>query len=104
MHTRGVSEVADWIWEENLVRFLQHVSGYIGYSSDDHDEAALTGALESTDDDDPTDLWFTYPLEGRPPLTVAMAKAVHGGEVSIRVAGDFDPVLAARIETVMELL
>ncbi|WP_327001116.1 hypothetical protein OHA72_39135 [Dactylosporangium sp. NBC_01737] len=93
----------DWVFEENVVQFLQHLSRYIGYRYDHLDEDALTGALEQTDDETP-DAWFTYPLQGTPPLTVSLAQAVDGSVVSVRVDGDIDPVLAARIETLFDLL
>ncbi|GGM81167.1 hypothetical protein ACFFX1_18450 [Dactylosporangium sucinum] len=100
-----MSIVAGWVFEENLVRFLEHVSLYTGYAYDHLDEVALTGVLEDTNDDDPPDAWFTYPLSGTPPLTVSLARSDGGGGVvSIRVAGGFDAVLAARIETLFDLL
>lgn len=88
---------------DNVVRFLEHVSGYIGYRYDDLDEAALTGALELTDDES-TDAWFGYPLEGVPPLMVRLAQAVGGSVVGVRVEGDIDPILTARLETLFDLL
>ncbi|BCB89678.1 hypothetical protein Psuf_069910 [Phytohabitans suffuscus] len=95
--------MAGWVFEDNVVQFLGHVSRYIGYRFDDLDEAALAGALERTDDES-TDGWFSYPLRGTPPLTASLARAVGGSVVSIRVEGDIDPVLAARIETLLDLL
>ncbi|WP_269476324.1 hypothetical protein [Phytohabitans suffuscus] len=43
-------------------------------------------------------------MRGTPPLTASLARAVGGSVVSIRVEGDIDPVLAARIETLLDLL
>ncbi|MCO8273114.1 hypothetical protein M1L60_21195 [Actinoplanes sp. TRM 88003] len=70
--------VAGWIHEENVVRFFEHLSGYIGYQYDAADEDALVGALDETDDDSDT-AWFRYPLEGTPPVMVSMARAVGEG-------------------------
>jgi hypothetical protein len=95
--------VQGWVFEDNVVQFLQLVSHYIGYPYDDLDEAALTGALERTDDES-VDGWFSYPLPGTPPLTVSLARAVGGTEVSVRVEGDIGPVLQARFETLFDLL
>lgn len=92
-----------WVSADNVVPFLEYVSRYIGYEYDDFDEAALTGALAQTDDDS-ADGWFGYPLVGAPPVTVSFAQAVGGTVVSVRVEGDIDPVLAARIETLLDLL
>jgi len=91
------------VFEDNVVRFLRHLSGYLGYGYDDHDEAALTGALEQTDDES-SDAWFTYPLSGTPSLMVSLAQAIGGSVVGVHVDGDIDPVLAARVDTLMDLL
>jgi hypothetical protein len=98
-----VSLIEGWVFEDDARQFLEHVSRYIGYRYDDLDEAALTGALERTDDES-TDGWFSYPLPGTPSLTVSLAKAVGGNEVSVRVQGDIDPILRARLETLFDLL
>jgi hypothetical protein len=98
-----VTLIAGWVFEDNVVRFLEHVSRYVGYAYDDHDEAALIGALEDTDDES-TEHWFSYPLAGTPPLVVHLAQAVGGTVVSVRVEGDINPILAARLETLFDLL
>lgn len=95
--------VAGWVFEDNVVQFLELVSRYIAYEYDDLDEAALTGAIERTDDES-TESWFSYPLQGAPPLTAHLARAVGGSAVSIRMEGDIDPILRARIETLFDLL
>lgn len=95
--------VAGWVFEDNVEQFLEHVSRYIGYDYDELDEVALAGALEATDDES-TDGWFSYPLTGAPPLQVSLARAVGGSVVSVRMHGDIDPVLAARFETLFDLL
>ena len=98
-----MASINDWIYENNLVKFMAQLSHYIGYRYDDHDEAALIGALEQTDHESTT-AWFSYPLTGRPHLTVSLARAVGGSVVSVRVDGDIDPILTARIETLFDLL
>ncbi|MER7279314.1 hypothetical protein ABT369_33230 [Dactylosporangium sp. NPDC000244] len=95
--------VAGWVFEDNVVRFLELVSRYIGYEYDHLDEAALTGAIERTDDES-AEGWFSYPLQGVPPLMVHLARSVGGSVVSFRVDGDIDPILTARIETLFDLL
>lgn len=89
--------------EDNVVRFLEKISSYIEYHYDALDEAALVGALEQTDDES-TDGWFSYPLAGTPPLTASLARATGGSIVSARIQGEIDPVLAARFETLLDLL
>ena len=99
----AVRSIEGWVFEDNVVRFLEHVSRYVGYDYGELDEVALTGALEHTDDES-ADGWFSYPLDGTPPLTVSLARAIGGSAVSIRVQGEIDPVLAARFETLLDLL
>ncbi|MEV6965223.1 hypothetical protein AB0M47_08905 [Hamadaea sp. NPDC051192] len=95
--------VGGWVAEDNVVTALQQLSFYIGYRYDAADEDALVGALEDTDDDT-DDLWFEYPLSGSPALTVRLAQAIGGSVVSAGVTGVMDDVLAARVETVLDLL
>jgi hypothetical protein len=95
--------VRGWVFEDNVVQFLQMVSHYIRYAYDDLDEVAVAGALDRTDDE-LIDGWVSYPLPGTPPLTVSLARAVGGSEVSVRVEGDIDLVLRARFETLFDLL
>jgi hypothetical protein len=65
-----VALIAGWVFEYNVVRFLERVSRYVGYECDDLDRYALTGALENADDE-LADRWFSYPLRGRPPIVVS---------------------------------
>ena len=91
-----------WIYEQNVVRFLRQLSGYIGYEYDAADEDALIGALDDTDDESDT-AWFRYPLQGTP-LVVSLAQAVGGSVVFLRIEGDIDVILEARIDTMLSLL
>ena len=95
--------VDGWVSGQNVVRFLQSLSGYIGYRYDAADEDALTGALDDTDDESAT-AWFRYPLEGTPPVMVSLAQASGGSVVSVRVEGELDSILQARIDTMLDLL
>lgn len=95
--------IEGWVFEGNVVQFLEHVSRYTGYEYDELDEVALTGALDGTDDES-SDGWFSYPLAGTPALVVHLAQAVGGSVVSVRLEGDVDAVLAARFETLFDLL
>jgi len=96
-------EVAGWIEEDNLVLALERLSGFVGYRFDDLDETALVGALENTDDET-DDRWFEYPLQGSPALTVRIARAVGSGDVIVVVRGAIGDILAARIETLLDVL
>ncbi len=99
----GVASVQGWVNEDNVVRLLEQVSGHIGYSYDDLDEAALTGALDGTNDES-ADGWFQYPLQGSPALMVHLAQSPGSAVVSVHLEGNMDAVLAARIETLLDLL
>jgi hypothetical protein len=94
--------VQGWVNEDNVVRLMEQVSAYIGYAYDDLDEAALTGALDETNDES-NDRWFEYPLAGNPALMVHLAQSLGGTVVSVRVEGNLDAVLAARIETLLDV-
>ncbi|MGI5146810.1 hypothetical protein ACQEVC_10560 [Plantactinospora sp. CA-294935] len=95
--------VDGWVAQDNVVRLLEEISGYIGYPYDDLDEAALTGALDNTNDES-ADGWFEYPLEGMPALVVRLAQSQGSAVISVRVGGGMDLVLAARVETLLEVL
>jgi hypothetical protein len=97
-----VVNVGGWILEDNVLRFLTYLSAYIGYRYDWWDEQALVGALDHTDDRSPK-TWFSYPLAGRPPLTVRLARSLGSAVVTVQVTGDIDAVLAARISTLLDV-
>ncbi|MEV4349381.1 hypothetical protein AB0J83_33400 [Actinoplanes sp. NPDC049596] len=99
----SATQVAGWVSEDHVVQLLRQISFYIGYRYDDLDEAALTGALDDTDDET-ADGWFEYPLAGTPPLDVRLARSPGSAVVSVRVDGAFDLVLATRVETLLEML
>jgi hypothetical protein len=97
-----VAEVVGWIWEPNLDNFVQLVAAYVDYRWDDLDDDALIGALDATDADKP-DAWFEYPIVGRPPVTLALARNRGSAVLSVRITGAFDIVLAARLETLLDV-
>ncbi|GAA2534409.1 hypothetical protein GCM10010435_90550 [Winogradskya consettensis] len=94
--------VSGYIEPGNVVAFLQWLSLYIDHPHDDLDQVALAGALKPTDSDDPA-AWFEYPLAGTPDLLVRMAREVGSVGVHVEVVGEIDPVLTARIETLMDV-
>ncbi|MBG6105604.1 hypothetical protein IW249_006018 [Micromonospora vinacea] len=99
----GVAHVEGWVTEDHVVRLLRQISTYIGYAYDDLDEAALVGALDDTNDET-ADRWFEYPLVGTPTVVVRLARSPGSAAVTVIVEGSMDLVLAARIETVLDLL
>ncbi|MEV0131011.1 hypothetical protein AB0H83_21430 [Dactylosporangium sp. NPDC050688] len=98
-----ITRVAGWVVEDHVVQALRQISAYIDYRYDELDEAALTGALEGTNDET-ADGWFEYPLAGTPALTIRLARSADGSVVMVQVDGAMDIVLAARIDTVLDLL
>jgi hypothetical protein len=96
-------EISGWVFETQVIRLLRHLSGFIGYSYDWFDEQALTGALDKTDDET-SHLWYQYPLAGSPPLTVSLARSVGTAVVMVKVSGEIDEVLAARVDTLLSVL
>ena len=80
----GVTRVEGWVTEEHVVRLLRQMSASIGYAYDDLDEAALTGALDDTNDET-VDRWFEYPLAGTPTLVVRLAQSPGSAVVSVAV-------------------
>jgi hypothetical protein len=67
------------------------------------DWETVEAAPETTSDASPGS-WYDYPLVGRTTVTVHLARAVGDGIVMARVHGDMDTELAARIETVLDVL
>jgi hypothetical protein len=95
-----VTRVAGRVTEEHVVRLLRQISACIGYPYDDLDEAALTGALDDTNDD-AVDGWFEYPLAGAPTLVIRLARSPGRAAVSVRVEGTMERVLATRIQALL---
>lgn len=99
----GEREVAGWVWSENLQGLLLLVSNSVSYAFGESDWQAVENALPETDND-AVDGWYEYHLWGSPPLSVRLARDIEGDEVSIRISGRLDDVLAARLDALLEAL
>jgi hypothetical protein len=82
---------------------LVHISLWVGYTFDEADWQAVENALPETRWD-PPEQWYDYPIVGSRTLTVFLARADGADPVGIRVQGELDEVLAARIETIIAIL
>lgn len=91
------------MWGENVPVLMRTLSALVGYRYDSSDEIAVEFGLPSTDAD-ADDRWFDYPLVGQPIITVWLAQNVGAEPVSVRVVGDMDPVLAARVDTAIGVM
>ncbi|WP_204014962.1 hypothetical protein [Virgisporangium aurantiacum] len=98
-----ITEIEGQVADNHVVRLCQQVSAFINYRYDELDEVALVGALDDTDDQ-ASDAWFEYPLQGAPPLTIRLAQSSDGTRVSVRIEGSMDLVLATRIESLLDIL
>lgn len=96
-------QVDGWVWDTNVRALLEWLSGFIGYGYDHLDEQAVEAGVEGSDAEEPNGR-FQYPLGGRPPLLVELARNTGGSEVEVRVTGEMDDVLVARVETLVGLL
>ncbi|GGW76835.1 hypothetical protein [Streptomyces galilaeus] len=93
--------IAGWIWGRNLRAFLELLSSYAGYAFDEADWETIEVGVQATDDE-AHDGWYSYPLVGTSTtLEVAIAQAVGGEEVSVRVTGAETPELQLRTDTLL---
>jgi hypothetical protein len=99
----GATRVTGWIHEDETTQLMQFLAVYIGYAYDALDEQALVGALDDTNDES-DDGWFEFPLHGAPVLNVGLARSPGTDVVAVRVEGHIDDVLAARIDTLLDVL
>jgi|HubBroStandDraft_1064217.scaffolds.fasta_scaffold337671_2 hypothetical protein len=97
------AEVGGWILPGNVHTLMFWIAHYVGYSFDDSEWQAVQAALPGTDAEKDSG-WYDYPLLGEPALTVWLAENPGDTPVSVRVTGDMDAVLAARVETVIHVL
>jgi hypothetical protein len=95
--------VEGWVWPANLRTALRHISAWVDYTFDDWDWDAVEAALPQSSWD-PPEHWYDYPIIGSRTLTVYLAHDDGFEPVGVRVEGDLDEVLAARIETILGLL
>ncbi|MGW4208567.1 hypothetical protein ACWEIJ_11330 [Lentzea sp. NPDC004789] len=93
-----MNEVRGWIFEENLTKVVEYASHLAGYRWDDLDEEAMAAGVPGTDPD--RDLWFEYPAG---PWTLRIAQEDGTRVIQVRIGGDFDEVLAARLDTLLDL-
>jgi hypothetical protein len=74
-----------------------------GYSFDDLDWQAIESAPPQTTAD-LSDGSYDYPLSGEPSLVVRLAVNPGASPVDVRVVGDLDATLQAKLETLLALL
>jgi hypothetical protein len=94
--------VKGWVQEENVAKFLDHLAAYLRTTWDYLDDTALVGAIEGTDAE--ADVWFEYPIDGGPPVTVRLGLDPGTSVVIVHVTGELNDVLVAQVETLMDLL
>ncbi|WP_431917450.1 DUF6881 domain-containing protein [Amycolatopsis tucumanensis] len=102
-HRVSSEEVRGWVFGTNVHKFLEHLSSWIGYEFDELDWQAIEQALPATDAER-ADGWYDYPLAGQPQLSVSLAADPGASPVLVRVVGEMDAVLVARIDTLLALL
>jgi hypothetical protein len=95
--------LSGWVWDTNVHALVAALGGLVNYEPDDWDWNAIDFGLAATDAE-ACDRWYTYPLVGTRALTLAMANEPGASVTSVRVHHPGDPVLLARIETVLALL
>lgn len=101
-HDCQVPEVAGWVHADSVTKLCQHLATYTQTKWNDVDQDALNGSIRYTDAE--AGEWFEYPIVGKPQLLFALARDVGTDVVLVKVTGEFDEVLAARIDTVVEIL
>lgn len=102
-HDPCMREVAGWIFEDNLTRVVEYTAALVHYKWDDLDNGALEAGIPTTDADLPS-TWFEYPIAGTPAITLRIARNHGSATLSTTISGDIDAVLAAKLETVLDLL
>jgi len=93
--------IAGWIEGANTWLAVFYIARLVGYDFDDCDWQAIALGLEGTDAD--ADRWFDYPLVGKMPVQLLLARHVDAEPVMVTVLGNLDDVLAARIETALDI-
>jgi hypothetical protein len=97
-----VREVQGWVCAVNVRTAMEYLSRWVGYEFDDWDWQAIEFALPGTSWDE--EKWYDYPIVGSPALTVLVAHSPDADPVGVRVRGDIDDILQARIETLLLVL
>ena len=84
-------------------RLFQWISFYVDYNFDDTDWEAVAATIPETDHEVEGG-WYEYPLMGTPPLMVSAAQSVGADPVMVRIRGEMDAVLHARLDTLVSVL
>ena len=98
-----MGEVSGWVRTSNVTNLVQHLAAYTGIRWDDADQDALDGLLPKTDAES-RDGWFDCPIDGNPPLLLHLANDLGTDVVLVRVEGELSEVLAARLDTLFDVL
>jgi hypothetical protein len=96
-------EVGGWVLPGNVRALFSWLSLFVSYDFDDSDWQAIEQALPHTDDKAEGG-WYDYPLVGLPVLRVQVAQCVGADPVMVRVTGDMDAVLHARVDTLISVM
>jgi len=76
----------------------------VGYDFEDSDWQAIAAALPDTDDEQPPESWYAYPLVGSRRIDLHMAQAVGGSEVSVRIEGAVDSRVRTRVGLLLDIM
>ena len=95
-------QVAGWVWESNVDRLMSWLALFTGYDYKHLDATGVANGVADTDVD--AHRWYEYPLGGEPALLVRLSQQVGGSEVNVVVLGAMDPVLEARVQTLVDVL
>jgi len=96
-------EITGWIWESHARTTVEYLARWVGYDFDDFDWGDIeTGIAESTWE--PPERWYDYSIEGDLELAVSFARDENDRLIGIKVTGEMDAILEARIDTLLTLL
>ena len=96
-----VRRIDGWIEGENALVAVHYIAKLVGYKFQDSDWRAIDTGLEGTDAE--AKRVFDYPLVGRTPVQLLLARHAGAEPVMVTVLGNLDDVLAARIETALDI-
>jgi hypothetical protein len=101
MERFGRGRAGGWVFSGNVTKLCQTIAVYAKTRWDDLGQDAIDGFLGSTDSE--ANEWFEYVIAGAPELLIRLAIDVGTDVVEVRVRGDVGEVLAARIDTAIDL-
>lgn len=90
---------ANWLFDFNLIAWLEVLSGIVGYEFSPWDRDAFEAGIADTDGE--KDRWFEYKLAGR--FTLDIKVAIDVGTEVLLVRVDCPPDLEPRIDTATEI-